>query len=193
MGLSIGQAPPLIGGPRAVRSIPSLSLRGSDSDRGIRLLGQRRETGPTLFGQSRNNESPNRGLEITSGPGAALNALSRTVDNVRDLFPSIQELQLRFQLSAREDRENRENALERSPFAQSREEPSRTFNRVESRIPNPSATARRFVNALNDTASSVGARLSGEPQESRGSASFQINGETFPFRGGSGGVLNLSV
>lgn len=197
MGLTIGQGPSFLSGPRSVGRTPSVSLLGSDSDRGIRLLGQKDESDkPSLF----RNSGDSRSSVLVSGPGAALNTISRTVASVRELIPTIREVQIGFQRKAAEDRES--SGIGARAGQRDEESPngfgasSRTgelSNRLEFRLPNPSSNALNFVNALNDTARDVQARLSGESSEPKTGGSFQVNGRTFPFNTDSGTFLNLTA
>ncbi|MFP6581243.1 MAG: hypothetical protein VCD00_01665 [Candidatus Hydrogenedentota bacterium] len=197
MGLTIGQGPSFLAGPRSVRRAPSVSLLGSDSDRGLRLLGQKDKSDkPSLFRKS----DDSRSSVLLSGPGAALSTISRTVAGVRELIPTIREVQIGFQRKAAEDRESsgigalagRRDEKSSNAFATSSGK-GELSNRLEFRLPNPSANALNFVNALNDSARDVQARLSGEHPEPKAGGSFQVNGQTFPFNTDSGTFLNLTV
>lgn len=175
MGLSVGQIP---------GSLASLGfaanperLQGLLNRPGSRSLGEPRPDGQD-FALFPKDPAPalraGFGQGTISGPAAALETISQSVRNTREIVPSIQEL--RAELRARRSESRRVN--EQKP-PQPRE--PRQF-RIESRLPGPSALARNFVNSLNETAAANEVRFSGEdPFAGQGGATAEINGEQIAF------------
>lgn len=206
MGLPIGQAPVAINALAGTRSVRSVSFFERSEKSGPRLLGRDPSTNkPSLF-RTPKEDTPRTGLgaNITSTPAAALNTVSRTVREVKELVPTIKELQVGFRRQASESRslareefQNQflgalsSNSNDSTPSAFS----TQSTNRVEFRLPNPSTQVRNFVGALNDTARDLQAKFSGEEiAPPTTGASFQINGQSFPVRDtSSGSRLNITI
>ena len=202
MGLTIGQAPALLGA-QGVSSVRPTSFFDAGARDRTRSSSQTESSNAlSLLGQ-RESESPRVGLGpgTLSGPGAALNALQRTVRQVRETQPTIQEINIGFQQNAAVERafqrEQREQEF-RSEVSEidrgilgSREA---SGNRVEFRIPEPAAQARNFINSLNDAAGAAQARFaeSSEPAPASG-PSFQANGVRIEISNRPGSLLNLTA
>jgi len=175
MGLSIGQIPGSLAGSRFAAN--PRRIQGLLNQPGARTLGSPRPEGQdfALF-----RETPPTALRAgfgrgtVSGPGAALETISRGVHNTREIVPSIQELRAEFR--ARRSSARRANEQERLQPREPRE------FRIESRLPEPSTLARNFVNDLSETAAANEARFNGEkPLADREGTTAEINGEQITF------------
>jgi hypothetical protein len=175
MGLSIGQIP---------GSLAGLGLAGSPGRfQGLlnrptpRTLGSPRPEGQD-FALFREDPAPalraGFGQGTISGPAAALETINQGVRNTREIVPSIQEL--RAELRARRSEARRANEQEPPQPREARE------FRIESRLPEPSALARNFVNAVSETATANESRFSGEdPIADPARATAEFNGEQIAF------------
>lgn len=176
MGLSIGQISGSLAGSR-FSSNPERVQGPVSRTEAPRTLGSPRPEGQD-FALFRENSPPARrvgfGEGTISGPAAALETIERGVRNTREIVPTIQELRAEQRARTADAR----RATQQEP-PQPRER--RNF-RIESRLPEPSALARNFINELNDTAAANQARFSGEdPFENQGGATVEINGEQIAF------------
>ena len=201
MGLTIGQTPALLGA-QGVRSVRPASFFGAGARNGTRLPGQGdSDDGPVLLGQ-RNEEPPRVGLGrgTLSGPGAALNAIQQTVREVRETQPTIREINIGFQQSAAIERAQEREQRSAQLFSEGREIRTSSLNareasvnRVRFNIPEPAAQARNFINTLNEAAGAAQARFSETNTTSESGPSFQVNGQQFPLRSGTGTIVNLTA
>ncbi len=169
MGLSIGNIQSTLGGIQVPRGLPEggqpfvgFNQRARTEGRerfAPKFLGQREEKLVTRLGF---------GQGTISTPVAAFQTIKEGVVEGSERIHLLRQEQ-RVRLS--EDRRRRREDLERL-----------RRRRPEFRIPEPSAQARKFVNALNETASFTQARLEGqEIPAGPGRDSFQVNGQIFTF------------
>lgn len=204
MGLPIGQAPVALVALSGTRRVKSVSLFDKSDRPPLRLPGKGEASDkPSLFSRPRRDTVQiGRSAGIVSSPGAALNTVTRSVKEGKKLIPSIKELEIGFRRNASESRaqtrEQFRTQIQKKPSLQKPKAPSaferHKTNRVELRLPNPSAQARNFISALNETAGELQATFSGEERPRTSGASFRINGESFPIADRSPGArLNITV
>jgi hypothetical protein len=205
MGLPIGQAPVSLNAVAGTRSVRSVSFFDRTDRDPVRTLGNRNDSDTKgLLGNSeRSRPQLRERSELRSAPAAALDIVSRTVEDGKRLVPSISELQLGFQRQAADSRAQTREQLQSQLLGNGNKSPlevqggfeAKSPKRVQFRLPDPSAQARNFINALNETAGDLQAKFGGRDiaPPSTG-ASFQLNGENFPVRDtSSGGRLNITV
>jgi hypothetical protein len=202
MGLSIGHSAAAITALTGIRGARPTSLFDRAERSSVRLLGQKASDVPILFRESDpKTVRVGLGTGASSGPAAALNVLSRTVERAKGLVPSIAELEVGFRRSASESRAQIRKATLPSAFDKFGEAKTdnieferNTSNRVEFRLPNPSVQARNFINALNDVAGELQARFAGEDTAPKTGATFRFGDQTFPVRDTSSGFhINITV
>ena len=182
MGLSIGQIPAALAGLRSSPEFgrvrfreetdPSISRRAESNDSPALGLGRREETLPRAgFGEG-----------TLSPQGAALRTINRTVEESRRALPSLDDIRSRFQANAAEARrEAREESIAAREDVSARVTEERPqVQRVERRIPEPAAQARRFITDVNEAAARAVERTGGEPVQRPEGASIQIRGERTP-------------
>lgn len=182
MGLSIGQVPAALAGLRSSPEFgrvrfreetdPSFSRRAESDDSPALGLGRREETLPRAgFGEG-----------TLSPQGAALRTINRTVEESRRALPSLDDIRLRFQANAAEARRaaQEESLATRDDVRTRTAEERPQVQRVERRIPEPAAQARRFINDVNEAAAQAVERTGGEPVQRLEGASIQIRGARTP-------------
>jgi len=189
MGLSIGQIPAAVAGLRGspdfgrvrLRDEAAPSLRVADTttaskDAPALGLGGRDESGFARAGFGDGTLSPQ---------GAALRTIRRTVEETRKALPSLDDIRARFQAAAAEERRvARETGLGsgRAVEASARSTEDVGLRRVERRIPEAAAQARKFISGVSDAAAQAIARTGGDAAPARdGGATIQIGGETVAF------------
>ena len=201
MGLSIGQAPALLGA-QGIRNVRSASFFDSGARDRTRLPGQDEPNSrPALFGQ-RDPEPPRVGLGpgTLSGPAAALNTLQNTVREIRATQPTIREINIGFQRDAAQERafirEQRQQEFRnegRNIETSALGEPRGGRNRIQFRLPEPAAQARNFINSLNDAAGAAQARFSDNEPAAQSGPSFQVNGQRVAINNRPGSIINLTA
>ena len=172
MGLSIGQTPGTSIPLRSTGAIrPNPATEGGDPPRDL-ISSNGGVEAENVFQRESKTPTPGAGFgrNTISGPAAAVVTLTRGVEAVADILPSVEEVRARARQAARERQDQLDERV-REPAAESR---------VEIRIPDASAQARNFINSLDETASRVDARLAGRDPEPAARVSFQSGGETFP-------------
>ncbi len=192
MGLSIGQIPAAVAGLRSSPEFGRVRLR-EDTDPSIPRRAASNDETPALGLGRREEALPRAGFgEGTLSPqGAALRTVNRTIEASRRALPSLDDIRSRFQANAadarreaqeanlaaqREDRvAQREVAPREVPQRAVEERP--TIQRVERRIPEAAAQARRFISSVNDAAGQAVERSGGEVPARPTGASIQIRGE----------------
>jgi len=185
MGLSIGQIPAALAGLRSSPEFGRVRLR-EDTDPSIPRRAQSDEQ-PALGLGRREETLPRAGFgEGTLSPqGAALRTVNRTIEESRRALPSLDDIRSRFQANAAEARREAQEASlaarrEERPVEQRPAEDRPAIQRVERRIPEASAQARRFINDVNDAAAQAIERTGGEVPVRPTGASIEIRGERTP-------------
>lgn len=179
MGLSIGDRPSFLAASRlAVSTAGSVGLRTSKPGQettveGPRLLGQEVPESPQLgFGKN-----------TISFPGVYAETLGSNIRNVRQMFPSLDELQEEARQRIAELREQFGGADPATAKNESDDKARRPvpieplFNRAEAE--NAAASrARSFINGLSQAASAARSRLGQEEPVSLSGVSVRIGGTT---------------
>ncbi len=186
MGLSIGQITAAVAGLRASPDFGRVRLRDEAAPfpRGTDNTDQPRPLG---FGGRDDSTSPRAGFgDGTLSPqGAALRTIRRTVEETRKSLPSLDDIRARFQAAAAEER----RAAREAGFgtSQTDEAPRRSnedlnVRRVERRIPEAAAQARRFLGDVSAGAAQAVERTGGEAAASRDTGpTIQIGGTQVSF------------
>ena len=184
MGLSIGQIPAALAGLRSSPEFgrvrfredadPSFARRAESDDTPALGLGRREEALPRAgFGEG-----------TLSPQGAALRTINRTVEESRRALPSLDDIRSRFQANAAEARREAQEASvatrEREEVSPRATEERPQIQRVERRIPEAAAQARRFINDVNEAAAQAVERTGGEIAPRPTGASIEIRGERIP-------------
>jgi len=186
MGLSIGQIPAAVAGLRSSPEFGRVRLR----DRGsvsLREAGAQEEPRALGFGARDDANTPRAGFgDGTLSPqGAALRTIRRTVEEARDALPTLDDIRARFQAAAAEDRRAaREAGFAAGGLENARETPREELGvrRVERRIPEAAAQARRFISGISEAAASASERTGGETTTARAAGpSIQIGSEQISF------------
>lgn len=187
MGLSISQIPATLAGLRSSPEFGRVRLR-EDTDLSAPRRAQSDEQ-PTLGLGRREEALPRAGFgEGTLSPqGAALRTINRTVEESRRALPSLDDIRSRFQANAAEARREAQEASLAAPREEAVvrrvEEERPAIQRVERRIPEPAAQARRFINGINDATAQAIERTGGEVPARPEGASIEIRGERIPIAG----------
>jgi hypothetical protein len=182
MGLSIGQIPAALAGLRSSPEFGRVRLRDEGDPSSPRRT---QDNEPTLGLGRREEITPRAGFgEGTLSPqGAALRTINRTVEESRRALPSLDDIRTRFQANAAEARrEARESSapVDRNESIARAPEDRPTVQRVERRIPEAAAQARRFISDINDAAAQAVERTGGEVAARPTGASIEIRGERTP-------------
>ncbi len=210
MGLVIGNTPGILGALTGSSRVRPVTLNDPGDRTRPRLPQKKEEESFKLLGQQEEDTSRigiNSGAASTLA--AAFETVKRTVEEVNRNRPSLEDLTIqsqarqararelfREQLVSRIDTQNQNRPELSIGPSSSREDSrvqtlgrtnttddpfaSRTQNRVELRLPNPSVQARNFVPSINDSVAEVLERAGTAPTQERSGASFQINGQSFP-------------
>ena len=189
MGLSIGQIPAAVAGLRGSPDFGRVRLRAeavpsprvadtADNSNGLPALG---------FGGRDEPSFPRAGFgDGTLSPqGAALRTIRRTVEEARKALPSLDDIRARFLATAAEER----RAAREAGFGSGRAQDSNvrgnedvTVRRVERRIPEAAAQARKFISDVSSAAAQAIERTGGDAAPARdGSPTIQIGGEKVSF------------
>jgi hypothetical protein len=179
MGLSIGQIPAALAGLRSSPEFGRVRLREGQAVSVPRDFNP--DEAPSLGFGRRDQTLPRVGFGegTLSAQGAALRTINRTVEEVRRAQPSLAELRARFQEKAAQ--------IEAADLGRKRNEPGSAedrneFQRIERRIPEASAQARRFIGDVNAGAAQALGRTggaAGRPQDS--GPVVEIRGERIAF------------
>lgn len=188
MGLSIGQIPAAVAGLRSSPEFGRVRLR-EDTDLSVQRRAGGDDNDAPALGLGRKEETlPRAGFgEGTLSPqAAALRTVSRTIEASRRALPSLDDIRSRFQANAAEARRDAQEAslnAQREDRVAQREVTPRatedrpTIQRVERRIPEATAQARKFINDVNDAAAQAIQRTGGDVPTRPTGASMQIRGE----------------
>ena len=183
MGLSIGQIPAAVAGLRSSPDFGRVRLR-DEAQPFPRTSGKQ-----DAADDSHNPNTPRAGFGdgTVSPQGAALRTIRRTVEETRKSVPTLDELRARFQAAAAEER----RAAREAGFGTGRtsdnprSDEELSARRIERRIPEAAAQARKFIGGVSDAVAQANDRINGHtPQPRDNGPSIQIRGERVPFANG---------
>ncbi len=189
MGLSIGQIPAAVAGLRASPEFGRVRLR-DEAAPSPRAADKANADEPRELGFGRRDDSTPRagfGDGTLSPQGAALRTIRRTVEEARKALPSLDDIRARFQAAAAEDRRAARGAgfgSGRAEDANARSGEDFSVRRVERRIPEAAAQARKFISDVSNAVAQANDRVGGETPRARdANPTIQIGGERVSFAG----------